>query len=323
MSARIGEDQTSAKESFLGLALVVLLGSIEVCRKALRAVSLGETETEFGSLDDERAAVVLRMYEAAVKAEGEAQPVLREGVEWGQIFAPAFNPAIVREKFLAGIDDEDTRAVRAALDGGDSVLNAGKQMRGVQLFVGKMGTARYDTKETKVNTKGETVKVYAKRFTDEQVKDAAKMYRHLISEALNGGEDSAFDPFAFAAYLTGLTGTRIVARKNKKSGVVALRYAREGETESAVNTLTPMERLTKFVSECNGRVIPSAYAGVCFVSGLVLPAERAAVCKAAEAIGYTAEERQNGQIRVSDYRVPTTEARLRKSELEGEDAQTA
>ncbi len=312
---RVQADGTSVTHKALGLVLVTFLGSLDLANACLRAVSFGEYEAEIGDLSDDEAADVETMWTAAMERFAAEHPMLREAFLGVMLFARAsYTGTAIKDKFLAGIDDFETRAIRAALDGGDIILKVYKSIRGADLFVAKMQKATYDTGMTKVTEAGKVVPVRARRFTDEMVKDAKKQFRYLVSEALHGNADSAFDPFTFAAYLTTLTGVQIVAAENKRTKVVQIRYKRESDTvKVGTDSRSPMQRLTDWVMAKHGHVLPSAKPGFVYIGGLVLPSERQAAILEAQSIGYQAEETASQQIRVYGYQAPVT-----KNEAEAE-----
>ena len=292
------------------------LNSIDLCGHALRSISYGECEADFGSLQAVQADYVEELWKVAVADLAATSKFNKVAITSAAPFARVGKRGSdIREMMLAGVDSPATRAIAIALAAPDAVLAVAGTMMGVDAFVTRMAKITRPTGEMKETETGKLVPVRERVFGDKVVKEARRRMYNAFDAAVNG--DIPFNPTLFVSDLSKLTGVPMSVVQNRKTGVYNVRLT--APTVVVGETLRPIERLRLWATGHNATVLPSFDAGVAYISCLTDAATTDAAEAEARAIGYETERTDAGDIRVFGFQIPDANApRLVKAETEAE-----
>lgn len=300
-------------QKLLGKAVMALLDGIELVTGILLSIGLSETEgIPYDEQTADQQAECDSLALGMVDVEKRAKPVLKSQLEYGTPFALArFNATALLDKILAGVDDEETRAVRAAVDQDASAFNAfSKTLVGGYRFVSGMSKLRKETGNMIRNTKGELVPERVRVFSSEHVAESFKTHRRMAAEAIHSS--GVYDPFLLAAFIRTLTGEPVAVKVNRRSGEYSVYIDKAGKATADVSKLTPLQKVARWCEAHSATILPSVNAGTAFIRGLVNETEVQAAVAECTAIGYTAVVKGE-MVEFGAFQVPTGEPRLIKT----------
>lgn len=310
LNRRIAGDATTMDYAISNEA-DAFLNAIDLCGHALRSISYGESECDFGSLSSEQSDNVIALWNVAIVDLAASRVFTKAAVLSAAPFARVGKRGEdIRNAMLAGTDSPATRAIAVALVAPEHVLAVSQSMSGVDAFVQRMAKATRATGEMRETDDGSLVPIRERIFGDKIVREARRRMYVAFDAAVNGG--APFNPTAFVADLSELTGVPMSVATNRKTGVWNVRLTAPKAVEAGA-TLRPIERLRLWAIGHNATLLPDFAPGVSFVSNLLDDATREAAIAEATAIGFATETTAAGDVKVSGYQIPTPKATLVKA----------